>query len=311
MTAVQDSLQNNCFNVQQIAAAVTVSWSAARAEPRAPVDGGVNLGHFHHVNLRRAYPRHPYGAKYRLPCQEGPIAMLNLHTLSRRPSTGTASRAGRLLAIIFACVGAAFCRQWRLGRCAGRVARLGEYTGDVQLANEREDWHPISRNFAVTAGDNLWVSDGGRAELDVGGLQFWLLVAPMFIRTIRRFCGRRPADAGRHDRACSRDGIWRRHASAAAGELALLEPGFTWSVRAPVTRGLSGALTVRRGRAEVVAGGAPQVVNRGETVVLDGIGVRYDSYHRDCPAVSKHGPIRATAASTAGKVAMAAIATPG
>ena len=37
-----------------------------------------------------------------------------------------------------------------------------------------EDWHPISRNFAVTAGDNLWVSDGGRAELDVGGLQFWL-----------------------------------------------------------------------------------------------------------------------------------------
>ena len=56
----------------------------------------------------------------------------------------------------------------------GRVARLSEFAGDVQLANEREDWHPISRNFAVTAGDNVWVSDGGRAELDVGALQVWL-----------------------------------------------------------------------------------------------------------------------------------------
>ena len=49
-----------------------------------------------------------------------------------------------------------------------RVARLSEFAGDVQLANERDDWRPISRNYAITAGDNLYVSEGGRAELDVG-----------------------------------------------------------------------------------------------------------------------------------------------
>jgi len=75
--------------------------------------------------------------------------------------------AGRLLAIIFACLALLSAGNTAWADAPGRVARLGEYTGDVQLANEREDWHPISRNFAVTAGDNLWVSDGGRAELDV------------------------------------------------------------------------------------------------------------------------------------------------
>lgn len=212
--------------------------------------------------------------------------MLNLHTLSRTPSVGTASMAGRLLAIIFACLALLSAGNTAWADAPGRVARLGEYTGDVQLANEREDWHPISRNFAVTAGDNLWVSDGGRAELDVGGLQFWLAGgANVYFEQFDDFAVvARLTQGAMIVRVRAMESGDATRVLLPQGELALLEPGFyVVSAGAGYAPGSPGALTVRRGRAEVVAGGAPQLVNRGETVVLDGIGVRYDSYPPGLP----------------------------
>lgn len=160
----------------------------------------------------------------------------------------------------------------------GRVARLSEYAGDVQLANEREDWQSISRNFAITAGDNLWVSDGGRAELDVGALQVWLSSgANVYFEQFddQSLVARvsQGAIAVRIRAWEAQDGL---RIITQQGEISLLQPGFyvvnAGGAYAPTS------LSVKTGQAEVVSGGPAQVVNRGETVVLDGIGVRYDSY---------------------------------
>ncbi|HNY48753.1 MAG TPA: hypothetical protein PKN64_17500, partial [Casimicrobium sp.] len=70
------------------------------------------------------------------------------------------------ITIALAASAVAVCAAW--AQAPSRVARLSDFAGEIQLANDREDWHPISRNFPITAGDNLFVGLGGRAELDVG-----------------------------------------------------------------------------------------------------------------------------------------------
>ena len=51
-----------------------------------------------------------------------------------------------------------------------RVARLGYTTGPVSFSPAGEnDWFDASINRPLTSGDRLWVDDGGRAELQVGG----------------------------------------------------------------------------------------------------------------------------------------------
>lgn len=160
----------------------------------------------------------------------------------------------------------------------GRVARLSEFAGDVQLANEREDWHPISRNFAVTAGDNVWVSDGGRAELDVGALQVWLSGGANVY--FEQFDDQSLVARLSQGSMAVRIRAWEAQDAmrifTQQGEISLLQPGFyvinAGGAYAPTS------LSVKSGQAEVIGGGPTQVVNRGETVVLDGIGVRFDSY---------------------------------
>lgn len=164
----------------------------------------------------------------------------------------------------------------------GRVARLSDYANEVQLANEHEDWHPIARNYVVAAGDNLWVVDGGRAELDVGGMQIWLaggsnvyfeqfddvsLVARLaqgaMIVRVRRM------DAGDLVRVL-----------LPQGDVSLLAPGlYVFAADA----GGSATLAVRSGRAEALAAGGGRRVERGASVVLDGYGVRLDGYAPPLP----------------------------
>ena len=57
-----------------------------------------------------------------------------------------------------------------------RVGRLADLGGNVYLSTEEkpEDWVEALRNATVTSGDNLWVSEDGRAEIDYGGGQFRL-----------------------------------------------------------------------------------------------------------------------------------------
>ena len=58
----------------------------------------------------------------------------------------------------------------------GRVGRLADLGGRVYVSSEGtpEDWVEALRNGTVTSGDNLWVSEDGRAEVDYGGGQIRL-----------------------------------------------------------------------------------------------------------------------------------------
>ena len=158
----------------------------------------------------------------------------------------------------------------------GRVARLSTFAGDVQLANEREGWRPIPRNYAVTAGDNLWVSEGGRAELDVGPLQVWLAGGTNV--NFERLDDQSLIARVSQGAIAVRIRAWEQQDAmrvlTANGEIAFLQPGFyvvnAASPYAPAS------LNVRSGQAEVLTNGPGLIVNRGDSVVLDGNGVRFD-----------------------------------
>ncbi|CAG0964229.1 hypothetical protein BURK1_00876 [Burkholderiales bacterium] len=57
-----------------------------------------------------------------------------------------------------------------------RVGRIADVGGDLYHAPEdrASDWTTIGLNYPVTTGDNLWVAEGGRAEIDVGAGQIRL-----------------------------------------------------------------------------------------------------------------------------------------
>ena len=54
-----------------------------------------------------------------------------------------------------------------------RVGRIADLGGEVYHAPEdrASDWSTIGINFPIASGDNLWVAEGGRAEIDVGAGQ--------------------------------------------------------------------------------------------------------------------------------------------
>ena len=58
----------------------------------------------------------------------------------------------------------------------GRVGRLADIGGRVYVSTEEraDDWIEALRNDSVTSGDNVWVAEEGRAEIDYGGGQFRL-----------------------------------------------------------------------------------------------------------------------------------------
>ncbi len=157
-----------------------------------------------------------------------------------------------------------------------RVARLSTFAGDVQLANEREDWRPISRNYAVTAGDSLWVSEGGRAELDVGPVQVWLAGGTnvSFERLDDQSLIARVSQGSLAVRIRAWEQQDAMRVLTANGEIAFLQPGF-YVVNA-ASQYAPASLNVRSGQAEVLTNGPGTIVNRGDSVVLDGNGVRFD-----------------------------------
>jgi len=58
----------------------------------------------------------------------------------------------------------------------GRVGRVSDAAGALFLSpdDQAAQWTEIGVNYPITSGDNLWASDGGRAEIDYGGGQFRL-----------------------------------------------------------------------------------------------------------------------------------------
>lgn len=169
-----------------------------------------------------------------------------------------------------------------LADAPSRVARLSEFAGDVQMANEREDWRPISRNYAITAGDNLYVSDGGRAELDLGAVQMWLAGGTNVY--FERFDDQSLVARISQGAMAVRIRAWEQQDSMSVVtqgdnqtvETVFLQPGF-YLVSAALGYAPA-ALTVRGGQAEVRVNGAPVVVNRGNNLVIDANGARFERY---------------------------------
>src|SRR5690349_20965810 len=58
----------------------------------------------------------------------------------------------------------------------GRVGRVANVAGELFVApqDQPDAWAPAGINYPVAAGDNLWVGNDGRAEVDVGGTQLRL-----------------------------------------------------------------------------------------------------------------------------------------
>ena len=165
-----------------------------------------------------------------------------------------------------------------LADAPGRVARLSEFAGDVQLANEREDWRPISRNYAITAGDNLYVSEGGRAELDVGAVQLWLAGGTNVY--FERFDDQSVVARISQGAMAVRIRAWEQQDSmrilTQPGEVSFLQPGY-YLVSA-ASNYAPAAVSVRAGQAEVFADGTSVIVNRGNNVVIDANGARFDRF---------------------------------
>jgi hypothetical protein len=160
----------------------------------------------------------------------------------------------------------------------GRVARLGDFVGDVRVASNQDAWLPAYRNYVVTAGDNLWVSDGGRAELDVGPLSVWLSGgANIYFERFddHNLVGRLASGsvAVRIRQWESRDAM---RIATSQGEVALVEPGL-YIVSAGDGYNPS-VVVVRYGRADLNTRGRLQPVNGGDTIAFDQNGARFDRF---------------------------------
>jgi hypothetical protein len=160
----------------------------------------------------------------------------------------------------------------------GRVARLADYAGELRVASSHSDWQPAYRNHVITAGDNVWVSEGGRAELDVGPLQVWLSGGAnvYFERFDDHNLMARLASgsiAVRIRQWESRDAM---RVATEHGEVSFVQPGLYF-----VSAGggsYPSVVSARFGRAELDVFGRLQAINRGDTVAFDRGGARFDRY---------------------------------
>ena len=183
----------------------------------------------------------------------------------------------------------------------GRVGRVADVAGELFIApQDRPDaWAPSALNYPVASGDNLWVGNDGRAEVDFGGRQLRL--------------------AGDTNLHVSRLDDRQFALFVAQGRVSIrvrvLEPGETARVDTPnaqVTitrpgpvphrrerRSRAHALVVREGEANVQTAGALQQVLPGQSADVDGA----ESALRDRAATAS-----ASTASTRGSpTAIAAI----
>ena len=92
----------------------------------------------------------------------------------RRASPGFFSRIAGVLAVALCALAAGYASAQ--DDLPGRVGRVAELGGELFLApqDKPDGWSPIGLNYPVTNGDNLWVGNDGRAEIDFGGGQFRL-----------------------------------------------------------------------------------------------------------------------------------------
>jgi len=154
-----------------------------------------------------------------------------------------------------------------------RVGRIADVGGDVYHAPEdrASDWSAIGLNYPIASGDNLWIAEGGRAEIDVGVAQLRLggetnvHVARLDDRAMAFFLAQGQAIV--------------RLRALEAGEVARIDTPNTQIVltrpglyRIDVTPDrLRTTLVVREGEATMPTQGGMQQVLPGQTAQADGL----------------------------------------
>ncbi|MFO1281294.1 MAG: DUF6600 domain-containing protein [Burkholderiales bacterium] len=100
--------------------------------------------------------------------------------MNDRPGAAAPSKLGAIalaaIAFLVCAIGAGPLRAQGNGDpedLPARVGRIADLGGVLHHAPEdrASDWAAIGLNYPITTGDNLWVGEGGRAEIDVGAGQ--------------------------------------------------------------------------------------------------------------------------------------------
>ena len=154
-----------------------------------------------------------------------------------------------------------------------RVGRIADFGGDVYHAPEdrASDWSTIGINYPIASGDNLWVGEGGRAEVDVGAGQIRLggatnlHVARLDDRTVSLFVAQgrvilrlRVLDPGEVARVDTPN-----------TQVAITRPGL-YRIEVSDDR-LRTSLVVREGEATLPTPAGMQQVLPGQTALVEGL----------------------------------------
>ena len=156
---------------------------------------------------------------------------------------------------------------------SGRVGRVAAVDGTLNHAPEdgAGEWSQIGLNYPVAQGDNLWVGDAGRAEVDYGGGEFRLAddtnvhVSRLYERQLALFIA-----AGRvivRVRVLEPDDAVRIDTPAA--QIELVRPGLyriDVAPDSPLT-----TVIVREGLAQVATASGIEQVMPGQTASLAGV----------------------------------------
>jgi hypothetical protein len=154
----------------------------------------------------------------------------------------------------------------------GRVGRVADVAGEMFLApqDQPEQWAPIGLNYPVTSGDNLWVGNQGRAEVDFGGGQFRMAgnssvhVSRLDDRQFALFV----AQGGVQVRVRVLDPGETARIDTPNAQVVLLRPG-SYRIDVSEDRGQS-QVVVREGEANVLTLASVQQVLPGQTASVDG-----------------------------------------
>jgi hypothetical protein len=190
--------------------------------------------------------------------------------LLRRANQGSRSRWLRALAFVLcaATMGFAYAQD----DLPGRVGRVADVGGELFLApqDKPDGWGAIGLNYPVTNGDNLWVGNNGRAEIDFGGGQFRLAADTNL--HVSRLDDRQFALFVAQGRVSLRVRVLDPGESARIdtpnAQIAITRPGL---YRVDVSQDREHShLIVREGEANVLTAGAVQQVLPGQSADVDG-----------------------------------------
>ncbi len=163
----------------------------------------------------------------------------------------------------------------------GRVGRVADVGGELFLApqDQPDAWAPIGLNYPVTSGDNLWVGNDGRAEIDFGGRQF--RVAGDTNLHVSRLDDRQFALFVAQGRVSVRVRVLEPGETARVdtpnAQVVLTRPGL---YRVDVSNDREHTrVVVREGEANVQTAGALQQVLPGQTADVDGADPQYATVH--------------------------------